>query len=69
MATYKEVQKDIELHEGFAPNTCWLSHLRELHNLHTKQAPNRKSNAERVYPCPDSKRAAIERSFRRMGWM
>ena len=69
MARYRDVQKDVKLHSGFVPKTCWIADVRVLNGLPTRKAPNRAKGVSRAYPCPPNKRHAIEESFRRVGWL
>jgi hypothetical protein len=66
MATYRWVQLDVHLHDGFVPKTCWIADVRRHAGLPTRVAPNRHSAALRN-PCPPSKVAAIRKSLVRAG--
>ena len=63
MATYDEISDYVRRHFGFIPETCWVAHVKELNGLPVKRAWNRAGHG-RTVPCPDDKRAAIERAFR-----
>jgi hypothetical protein len=60
-ATDQEIQKWISRQHGFAPETAWLLHCKELFGL---VAPG---TAPKENPCPTEKVAAIKQAFRRFG--
>jgi hypothetical protein len=66
MATYRDIREDIKKHHGRAVKTRWIAHVKELNGLDPRPPPNRHSS-ERMYPCPDAMRPAIEASMRRFG--
>lgn len=63
MATYKQIQAHIRETEGYVPQTCWIAHVKSVHGLATRIAPNRISSS-RVKPCPPDKKADIEAALR-----
>ena len=66
IAIYQTLIGYIRETEGFTAETCWIAHVKAEHGLTRGPAPNRQG-AERVKPCPKSKRAAIERALRHFG--
>jgi hypothetical protein len=66
MATYKDIQDWVKEHHGFVAQTCWIAHCKELNGLSLRDAANRKGE-ERIKPCPEDKRAAIEQALRHFG--
>ena len=66
-ATYKDIQAQVKAVHGFVPKTCWIADVKSAHRLTVRKAPNRLSVNERAYPCPTSKRAAIEGALRHFG--
>ena len=69
MATYKQIQEDIKETTGKSVKSCWIAHVKELNGLPLKEASNRKSQDERVYPCPDEYRDIIENSMRKFNML
>ena len=69
MATYKQIQDDINHHNQRSVKTCWIVHVKELNGLPVRQAPNRISTNTREVPCPDEVRPIIEASMRRLGML
>ena len=67
MATYRQIQEDIRRHHGRSVKTCWFAHVKELHGLRHRMAPNRISPKERKVPCPPEIRPLIEGAMRRLG--
>jgi hypothetical protein len=67
MATYRQIQDDIRERHGRLVKTCWIAHVKELHGLHPRVAPNRISPSERQAPCPPEWQPVIEESMRRFG--
>jgi len=65
MATYKQIQLDIQTRYGRAVKTCWIAHVKELNGFLMREAPNRRSSDSRVHPCPVDMRPMIEESMRR----
>jgi hypothetical protein len=63
MATYKQIQAYVKNHFGWTPETCWIADVLASHGLTRRKAWNRKGN-ERVRPCPNNKRGAIEEALR-----
>lgn len=43
--------------------SCWIAHVKELHGLTSRPAPNRRSLSTRVKPCPAEVRPLIEASM------
>jgi len=64
MATYKEIQKYIKEKNNRVVETCWIAHMKELHGLNPKIAPNRKSENNRVNPCPEQIKPLIIDAFK-----
>ncbi len=60
MPTYKEVQARVKAVHGFVPKTCWIAHVKAMHGLTGRTAPNRISANRRIHPCPPDKQMAIE---------
>jgi len=67
MATYREIQDDIQKNHGQSVKTCWIAHVKELNGLSLRMAANRLSPSARKYPCPENMRPLIEESMRRLG--
>lgn len=67
MPTYSEIQKFVQRHHGFVPQTAWITHVKVVWGLSTRQAPNRAGRGRRVVPCPPDKREAIEEALRHFG--
>ena len=65
--TYSDIQQDILEHDGRSIKTCWIAHVKEIHGLPLRKAPNRHSPKTRVHPCPEHIRPIIEASMRRLG--
>ena len=63
--TYREVQHAVRCDHGFLPKTCWIADVKESMGLPMRSAPNRLGR-QRVNPCPEEKREAIERAIRRL---
>ena len=59
MATYKQIQVYVREHFGYAPETCWIAHVKELNGLPVRRAHNRRGTA-RVKPCPPEKQEHIK---------
>ena len=68
LATYQEIQKWVNQHFGFTPETCWIAHCKELYGLPLGEAPTREGE-ERVKPCPLEKRPAIKKAFQHFGML
>jgi len=66
MATYKEIQKYVKQRYGYTPKTCWIAHVKALHNLTGGPDPNRR-NPKRAHPCPVNKKRDIEEALRHFG--
>ncbi len=66
MATYCDIQDWVRDQYGFVPKTCWIAHCKELNGVPVRKAPNRRTE-ERMVPCPDKGRDAIEAAFRHFG--
>ena len=66
MATYTQIQEDIEKRHSRAVKTCWIAHVKELNGLPVRVAHNRISKSERKVPCPNNVRPLIEESMRRL---
>jgi len=62
MATYSEIQAWVKKKYGWTPKSCWIAHCKELNGLSVRKSHRRKG--ERIEPCPESKRSAIEAAFR-----
>lgn len=69
MATYRDIQEDIQRRHGRTVKSCWIAHVKELNGLELRSAPNRQSAAMRVNPCPPDLRPLIEDSMRRLGML
>lgn len=67
MTTYAEIIDHVRANFGFSPKTCWIADVKADYGLTRGVAPNRKSSALRLHPCPPSKRAAIERALAYFG--
>lgn len=66
MVTYREIQQAVKTEANFVPKTCWIADVLAAHGKTKRQAPNRISENDRVYPCPSDKREAIERTLKRL---
>lgn len=64
MATYKQIQDQVQTDFGFAAQTCWIAHVLSDYGRTRGVAPNRKTQAARIKPCPPGKRAMIEATLR-----
>lgn len=69
MATYKEIQNDIERHNNRSVKTCWIAHVKEQNNLPLRKASNRKTPDMRQAPCPPEVKPIIEASMKRLGML
>lgn len=69
MATYKQIQEDIQGRHHRSVKTCWIAHVKELNGLNPRVAVNRLSAKKREYPCPPEVRPIIEASMRRFGML
>ncbi len=67
MSTYAAIQTYVKQTHGFVPKTCWIAHVKSLHGLPMRTAPNRASPQTRMVPCPPEKRPAIEDALRHFG--
>jgi hypothetical protein len=67
MATYAQIAAWIRHEFGFVAQTCWIADVKAQHGLTRSQAPNRIDPTCRAKPCPDSKRAAIEKALTHFG--
>jgi hypothetical protein len=65
-ATYPEIQQWVQKEFGFTPETCWIAHCKEIYGLPLRHAPNRQGK-DRIKPCPDERRAAIQKAFKHFG--
>lgn len=63
MATYREIQEWLRENRQISVKTCHIAHVKSMHNLITRSAPNRQDE-DRVYPCPENRVADIEAAFR-----
>lgn len=67
MARYKDIQAYVRSKDGFVPKSCWIAEVLSDHGLTKGTAPNRRGGAQRLHPCPDKKRPAIEDALRHFG--
>jgi hypothetical protein len=67
MTTYREIQDWVRHRYGFVPQTCWIAHIKELHGLPLREAPNRRGG--RAKPCPSERAEPIEDAFRHFGML
>lgn len=67
MATYRQIQDDVQARHGRTVKTCWIADVKSSHGLTTRVAPNRESIQKRKYPCPPDVWPIIEDSMRRFG--
>lgn len=67
MATYEDLQIWIKSQYGFTIETCWIAHVKEICGLPLGKAHNRKSQTERLKPCPPDKIEPIKVAFRHFG--
>ena len=65
-ATYQEIQKWVQKHHGFVPETCWITHVKDLNGLQSRSTSN---VIESIDPCPFEKRAPIAQAFRHFGML
>lgn len=63
MATYAQIQDHIRSKHGTTVKTCWIAHVKEMHGLITRVAPNRQHPSKQVHPCPDWARPLIEEAM------
>jgi hypothetical protein len=62
-----EIQKFVQRHHGFIPTIAWISHVKVVWGLATRQAPNRAGQRRSLVPMPPEKREAIEQALRHFG--
>jgi hypothetical protein len=67
MATYREIQDEVQRKHGQSVKTCWIAHVKELNGLSPRMAVNRLSPLTRKYPCLENMRLLIEESMRCLG--
>jgi hypothetical protein len=67
MVTYRKIVDDVKSLTGKTVKTCWIAHVKSLHELTRRISPNRISTESRVYPCPEKWVAEIEQSLRNLG--
>ena len=67
MATYKIIQADIKAAHGRLVKASWIAHVKEMHGITLKPAPNRAVSTQRKHPCPDWAKPLIEDALRRYG--
>ena len=67
MATYKEIQDDIQLRCRITVKTCWIADVKRKYGKTRRVAPNRLDPLLAKYPCPPDKQVLIEESLRRFG--
>ncbi|EPJ0398807.1 hypothetical protein [Providencia rettgeri] len=65
MATYKQIAEDVKKRINKTVKSCHIAHVKSMHGLTTRTAPNRISINERVYPCPDELIKEIEFTMRK----
>ena len=63
MGTYKQIQAYVKNHFGWTPETCWIADVKSSLGISMRNAPNRKGK-QKIKPCPDEKRYAIEDALR-----
>ena len=66
MASYKVIQIWVKKKYDFVPETCWISHIKELCGLPLGKAHNRQGK-DRMRPCPPEKVEPIQTAFRHFG--
>ncbi len=64
MATYKEIQDYVKVNYNTSIKTCWIADMKESHGLSKRNAPNRKNDESKVYPCPNDKKEMITQAFK-----
>lgn len=64
MATYKNITERVKHKHGIYVKSCWIVHVKEMHGLPLRKAPNRINANKRANPCPDGKVPLIEDAFR-----
>lgn len=64
MPTYKQIQERVRAQTGRTPKNCWIAHVKDDEGLTTRTAPNRRSQSERRYPCPEHMRQPILNALR-----
>ena len=69
MATYTQIQADVQARHGRVIKTCWIAHVKAQNGFQMRTAPNRHSPDARVHPCPVEVRPLIEDSMRRLGML
>jgi len=67
MATYKQIQEYVKVHNGVSVKTCHIAHVKHLNGFQMRQAPNRISLDSRVYECPDNFVPLIEQAMKHFG--
>ncbi len=60
MAKYSEIQEYTKDTYGVNIETCWIAHVKEMHNLVDM-------NYDRKKPCPKDKVEVIEKTFKHFG--
>jgi len=63
MATYKQISKYVKEKHDCVVKSCWIAHMKELHGLKPRKAPNRISKNNRKNPCPENKKPLIKEAF------
>jgi hypothetical protein len=66
MATYKQIQDYVRKHHGYASETSWMAHVRDLAGVSVRSTHNRQGNL-RAKPCLPEKRKDIQRVFEYFG--
>ncbi len=69
VATYKQIQADVQKCHGRTVKTCWIAHVKELNRLSLRRSSKCLSTEQRKHPCPDSVRPLIEELMRRLGML
>ncbi len=67
MATYKQIQEYVRTHHGVSVDTCHIAHVKQMHGIKMKPAPNRISPDSRVKECPDKFVLYIEQAMKHFG--
>lgn len=66
--TYSQIQAFVKETAGFVPKKDWIAHVKELNGLRLRRT-RCEPRANRLEPCPPSKRKAIEEALRQFGFL
>lgn len=67
MATYKQIQEYVKSVNEVSVDTCQIAHVKSMHGINMRPAPNRISPDSRVYECPENFVPLIEQAMKHFG--